>query len=127
FLGGSNLAIVGTSQHPHAAWKLIKYLTGLESQVRHARHIGMLPSRYSALETLLAQAPASVAEVFRHSLRVARTLPCAATLGTIERIIGRASQQLMANVRENRYDERTLTESMTAAGKEADYILSLYE
>ena len=68
-----------------------------------------------------------VAEVFRHSLRVARTLPCAATLGTIERIIGRTSQNLMTAVRENRYDETVLTQEMTAAAKEADYILSLYE
>lgn len=127
YLGGSNLAIVSTSQHPHAAWKLIKFLTSLESQVRHCRQIGMLPSRYSALEELLEAAPVRVAEVFRHSLRVARTLPCAATLGTIERIMGRTSQSLMNAVREGRYDEGLLTQEMTAASKEADYILSLYE
>ena len=127
FLGGSNLAIVSTSQHPHAAWKLIKFLTGIESQVRHSRQIGMLPSRYSALEELLASAPVRVAEVFRHSLRVARTLPCAATLGTIERIMGKTTQNLMTAVRENRYDETVLAQEMTTAAKEADYILSLYE
>ena len=127
YLGGSNLAIVSTSQHPHAAWKLIKFLTGVESQVRHSRQIGMLPSRYSALEELLASAPVRVAEVFRHSLRVARTLPCAATLGTIERIMGRTTQNLMTAVRENRYDETVLAQEMTTAAKEADYILSLYE
>lgn len=127
YLGGSNLSIVSASQHPHAAWKLIKFLTGVEAQVRHSRQIGMLPSRYSALEKLLAGAPASVADVFRHSLRVARTLPCAATLGAIERIIGRSSQKLMGAVREGRYNEKMLTEEMAAAGKETDYILSLYE
>ncbi|MFA5976524.1 MAG: extracellular solute-binding protein [Elusimicrobiota bacterium] len=127
FLGGSNLAIVSTSQHPHAAWKLIKFLTGMEAQVRHSRQIGMLPSRYSALEKLLAVAPPPVAEVFRHSLRVARTLPCAATLGAIERIMGRATQKLIAAVRENRYDEKLLTEAMASAARESDYILSLYE
>jgi len=127
FLGGSNLAIASTCQHPNAAWKLIKFLTGVESQVRHSRHIGMLPSRYTAFEKLLAAAPPHVAEVFRHSLRVARTLPCAATLGTIERIIGRASQNLITAVRENRYDQQILDAEMAAAGKEADYILSLYE
>jgi multiple sugar transport system substrate-binding protein len=127
YLGGSNLAIVSTSQHPHAAWKLIKFLTSVESQVRHSKQIGMLPSRYTALEELLQAAPARVAEVFRHSLRVARTLPCAATLGTIERILGRASQNLMGAVRENRYDERVLNEEIAAAAREADYILSLYE
>jgi len=127
FLGGSNLGICSTSQHPNAAWKLIKFLTGPDSQVRHSRQIGMLPSRYSALEALLASAPARVAEVFRHSLRVARTLPCAATLGTIERILGRASQNLIADVRVNRYDEAALSREISAAAKEADYILSLYE
>ncbi len=127
YLGGSNLAICSTSQHPHAAWKLIKFLTSADSQVRHSRHIGMLPSRYSALESLLASAPTPVAEVFRHSLRVARTLPCAATLGTIERIIGRASQNVINKVRTNQYDEATVTREITAAAKEADYILSLYE
>ena len=125
YLGGSNLAIVNNSQHPSAAWKLIKFLTGVESQVRHSKQIGMLPSRYSALEELLSAAPSRVAEVFRHSLRVARTLPCAATLGTLERIIGRTSQSLMSAVRENRYDERLLTEEMTAAGKEADHFVPL--
>jgi len=62
---------------------------GLEAdQIPHGRNpsaaqpqIGMLPSRYSALEELLQSAPTAVADVFRHSLRVARTLPCAATLG----------------------------------------------
>ena len=127
YLGGSNLAIVSTSQHPHAAWRLIKFLTSMESQVRHSKQIGMLPSRYSALEQLLAAAPARVGEVFRHSLRVARSLPCAATLGTIERIIGRVSHDLMAAVREDRYEEKILNEAMAAAGKEANYILSLYE
>jgi len=127
YLGGSNLAIVRTSQHPHAAWKLIQFLTGAESQVRHCRQIGMLPSRYTALESLLASAPPAVAEVFRHSLRVARTLPCAATLGTIERILGRVSQDLMVAVRENRYDDKILADQMTNAAKESDYILSLYE
>lgn len=127
FLGGSNLGIVSSSQHPHAAWKLIKFLTGVQSQVRHSKQIGMLPSRYTALEELLASAPAGVAEVFRHSLRVARTLPCAATLGTIERILGKVSQDLMSAVRENRYDDRVLKETLQSAAKEADYILSLYE
>jgi len=74
----------------------------------------MLPSRYTAMEELLSTAPVHVAEVFRHSLRVARTLPCAATLGTIERIIGRVSQNLMAAVRENRYDETLLMNEITA-------------
>jgi hypothetical protein len=95
--------------------------------VRHSRQIGMLPSRYSALEELLTAAPVRVAEVFRHSLRVARTLPCAVTLGTVERIMGRTSQALLAAVRENRYDEMLLNQVMVAAAKEADYILSLYE
>ena len=127
YLGGSNLAIVTNSQHPHAAWKLIKFLTSSPSQVRHSRQIGMLPSRYTALEELLATAPVRVAEVFRHSLRVARTLPCAATLGTIERIFGRTTQGLMNAVREGRYEQAVLNQEMTAAAKEADYILSLYE
>lgn len=127
FLGGSNLSIVSASQHPHAAWKLIKFLTGVESQVRHSKQIGMLPSRYAAVEELLSLAPVRVAEVFRHSLRVARTLPCAATLGTIERILGRAMQKLITAVRDDRYDEHTLINTVTNAAKEADYILSLYE
>jgi multiple sugar transport system substrate-binding protein len=127
YLGGSNLAIVMASQHPHAAWKLIQHLTSAEAQVRHSRQIGMLPSRYSALEELLSSAPVRVAEVFQHSLRVARTLPCAATLGTIERIVGRATQNLMAAVRENRYDQTVLSHELSSASKEADYILSLYE
>src|SRR5439155_1969192 len=127
YLGGSNLAIISSSQHQHAAWKLIQFLNSVESQVRHSRQIGMLPSRYKALEELLASAPVRVAEVFRHSLRVARTLPCAATLGTIERILGRVTQNLMAAVREGRYDETLLAQEMANAAKEADYILSLYE
>jgi multiple sugar transport system substrate-binding protein len=118
YLGGSNLGIASNSQHPHAAWKLIKFLTSSDSQVRHSRHIGMLPSRYTAMEELLASAPVRVAEVFRHSLRVARTLPCAATLGTIERIIGRVTQNLIAAVRENRYDQALLAQEMAAAAKE---------
>jgi multiple sugar transport system substrate-binding protein len=127
FLGGSNLAIAANSQHPHAAWKLIKFLTSSESQVRHSRQIGMLPSRYTALEELLTAAPTRVAEVFRHTLRVARTLPCAATLGTLERIVGRITQTLVGVVRDNRYNETVLTHEMTDGAKEADYILSLYE
>ncbi len=127
YLGGSNLAMNMGSQHPHASWKLIKFLTSPEAQVRHSKQIGMLPSRYSALDELLTLAPVKVAEVFRHSLRVARTLPCAATLGTIERIVGRATQNLMGAVRENRYDQATLSHELASAAKEADYILSLYE
>ncbi len=127
FLGGSNLAITHLSQHPEGAWKLIRFLVGTESQTRHARQIGMLPSRYSALEKLLSSAPGPVADTFRHSLRVARTLPCAATLGTIERILGNASQRLITAVCENRYSEQLLNEEMSSAAKEADYILSLYE
>jgi multiple sugar transport system substrate-binding protein len=127
YLGGSNLAITSLSQHPEGAWKLIKFLIDPASQVRHSRRIGMLPSRYSALEKLLTSAPASVADVFRQSLRVARTLPCAATLGTIERILGNVSQRLITAVCENRYTEKLLAEEMTASAKEADYILSLYE
>jgi multiple sugar transport system substrate-binding protein len=127
YLGGSNLAITHLSQHPEGAWKLIKHLLDPESQVRHAKQIGMLPSRYSALEKLLASAPAPVADAFRHSLRVARTLPCAATLGTLERILGQASQRLITAVCEDRYTEALLAEEMNDAAKEADYILSLYE
>lgn len=127
FLGGSNLAISRTSQHPHAAWKLIQFLASTASQTRHCRQIGMLPSRYSALEALLSAAPPAVAEVFRESLRIARTLPCAATLGTLERIIGRTSKELMVAVRENKYDEDLLQRKMSSAAKESDYVLSLYE
>jgi multiple sugar transport system substrate-binding protein len=127
YLGGSNLAITSISQHPEGAWKLIKFLIDPASQVRHSRQIGMLPSRYSALEKLLTGAPAHITDVFRQSLRVARTLPCAATLGTIERILGNVSQRLITAVCENRYSERLLGEEMAQASKEADYILSLYE
>jgi multiple sugar transport system substrate-binding protein len=127
YLGGSNLAITNLSQHPEGAWKLIKHLIDAPAQVRHSRQIGMLPSRYSALEDLLSSAPPEVAETFRQSLRVARTLPCAATLGTIERILGKVSHRLMTAVCENRYNEGLLGEEMGLAAKEADYILSLYE
>jgi multiple sugar transport system substrate-binding protein len=127
YLGGSNLAITSFSPHPEGAWKLIKFLSATPAQVRHSRQIGMLPSRYSALEKLLATAPEPVADVFRHSLRVARTLPCAATLGTIERILGKVSQSLITSVCDNRYSERLLADEMSQAAKEADYILSLYE
>ncbi len=127
YLGGSNLAIVSTSQHPHAAWKLIKFLTGAQSQVRHSKQIGMLPSRYTALEELLRSAPAPVADAFRQALRLARTLPCASTLGTLERIIGRVTQNVMASVREERYGEKFLEDEMRMAAEEASYILSLYE
>jgi multiple sugar transport system substrate-binding protein len=127
FLGGSNLAIVNNSRHTEAAWKLISFLTGVHSQVRHSREIGMPPSRYTALEELLASAPAEVAEGFRHSLRIARTLPAAASLGTIERIIGRANQELIGAVRDGRYSESMLQATMTEAAREATYILSLYE
>jgi multiple sugar transport system substrate-binding protein len=127
FLGGSNLAITSASAHPEGAWKLIKFLIDAPSQVRHARQIGMLPSRYSALEKLLATAPTAVADVFRQSLRVARTLPCAATLGTIERILGKVTHRLLTSVCEDKYDEKLLADEMTQAAKEADYILSLYE
>ncbi len=127
YLGGSNLAIVSTTKHPEAAWALIKFLTGPASQVRHSRQIGMLPSRYTALEELLSIAPPTVAEVFRQSLRVARTFPCAATLGTLERILGRVSLNLITAVRENRYNEKVVADQLSAAAKEANYILSLYE
>lgn len=127
YLGGSNLAITSSSQHPEGAWKLIKFLLDPDGQVRHSRAIGMLPSRYSSLERLLSAAPPPVAETFRQSLRVARTLPCAATLGTIERILGKVSQRLMNAACENHYSEKLLHDEMTQASKEADYILALYE
>jgi hypothetical protein len=41
--------------------------------------------------------------------------------------MGRTTQSLMTAVRENRYSEMVLAQEMTAAAKEADYILSLYE
>jgi multiple sugar transport system substrate-binding protein len=127
YLGGSNLGIVSSSPHPDAAWKLIKFLIGVDSQLRHSRKIGMLPSRYKALEPLLSSSPNEVADVFRNSLRVARTLPCAATLGTIERILGRTSTELMDTVRDRSYTKDVLSAKMQAAAREADYVLSLYE
>jgi multiple sugar transport system substrate-binding protein len=127
YLGGSNLALTSLSSHPEGGWKLIKFLISPESQVRHSKQVGMLPSRYSALERLLSSAPPPVADVFRQSLRVARTLPCAATLGTIERILGKVTQRLITAVCEDRYSERLLSDELGQAAKEADYILSLYE
>lgn len=127
YLGGSHLAIASLSPHPEAAWKLIRYLTDGPSQARHSRDIGMLPSLYSALEQFLAEAPSQVAEVFRHSLRIARTLPSVVTLGTVERILGRVSQRLMDAVRDNRYSSKLLAEEMSRSADEADYILSLYD
>ena len=63
--------------------------------------------RLDELDLVHHQAEA-IAEVFRHSLRVARTLPCAATLGTIERILGKVSQSLITAVCDNRYSEKLL-------------------
>lgn len=48
FLGGSNLSVWKTSQHPQAALEWIRFLTGEDSQRRYVSGIGLWPARLSA-------------------------------------------------------------------------------
>jgi len=61
YLGGSNLAITSVSSTRNRL-EAGQIFNQHPSQVRHSRQIGMLPSRYSALEKLLSDAPEPVSD-----------------------------------------------------------------
>src|SRR5262249_8162962 len=44
-LGGSNLAINAHSDHPHAAYALVEYLTRPEQMIERAKAVGQFPAR----------------------------------------------------------------------------------
>ncbi len=48
FVGGSNLAILKSCPNPEEAFKLVKFLTANESQLRYTQNIGMLPATKTA-------------------------------------------------------------------------------
>lgn len=58
-LGGWNLMVAAGSRHPREAWKLIDYLTGIESQTFMALQSGRLPTRHAvyAAPEVRQQAP----------------------------------------------------------------------
>jgi multiple sugar transport system substrate-binding protein len=72
-LGGAQLAINGNSEHPEAAWTVIRYLTAPEQMLERARGVGQFPTRPSLyddpeLARALAIPPAQARAVIEHAV-----------------------------------------------------------
>lgn len=127
FLGGSHLAVTSVSPHPEEAAAWIRFLTEPASQLRHARAIGALPPRYSALEQLFQAPSQEVGAVFRRSLDYARTFHSVSLmLGTMERILCEHIDTLVQELLNHRYTDELLRETLAKAADETNHVLALY-
>jgi multiple sugar transport system substrate-binding protein len=101
------------------------YLSSPESQVLHARAIGMLPCRQAEMPGLFARHPA-IGRLFLESLTYARILPQVPTLGTLERLFSRCSADIIRMIIDRSYTPAKLQSALDAAAQETNFILSLY-
>lgn len=77
-LNGGALVIAAQSKHPQEAWELVKYLTGVKSQVLRARlDPSAVPSRQSVAisEIFMGQIPPQHNQVSLDTLRYGRAMP----------------------------------------------------
>lgn len=86
FVGGSNLTVWNTSEHPEEAMALMNFLLSTESQVRYATTIGMLPTTVEAL------ADPAITEDPMYSLLIpavenGKSYPALASWGAIENVL----------------------------------------
>ena len=71
FLGGSHLAILGSSQHPVEAMALVEFLTARDSQERVSSETGLLPANTTAATVTTG----AVADAFQQALASGRQYP----------------------------------------------------
>jgi len=126
FFGGSNLAVTKYCKQMEEAIELIKFLTSTPSQTRHAVSVGMFPATMSGFQGFFGHNE-EAGSIFKKSLTFARTLPKVLTLATIEKIIGTMCENVLNDIRYNRYNDSLLQEHLNQAAEEANYILSIYE
>jgi multiple sugar transport system substrate-binding protein len=125
YLGGSHLAVSALTRYPEESWTLTRYLCSAESQLLHARAVGMLPCRQSELPGLFTRHP-QVGRVFLESLTYARILPQVPTLGTFERVFQRCTSDIIKSIVDKQLTPARLQNALEDAAQETNYILSLY-
>ncbi|HEY4722037.1 MAG TPA: extracellular solute-binding protein [Anaerolineae bacterium] len=99
FVGGSNLVVWRHTQHEGDALKLVKFLTGKQSQVHNPR-VGMLPVRLETLaEPSFTDNPANA--LMGQVVRAGRSFPSLRAWGLIEDKLSSAFTQVWAEILES--------------------------
>lgn len=83
FFGGSNLAIMKSSQHEAAAYEFVRWLTGDKSQEQYVNQVGLIPARNSSAKAAVFTGNANL-QAFLNQLNRGRSYPTIAAWGQIE-------------------------------------------
>lgn len=125
FLGGSNLAVLSSSQKKDEAWQLVKFLSDSNRQLDHARAIGALTARLASAEKLFEGHP-EVKKVFWDSIGHARRLPRLIPLGSVEQIVSEMCGRVLGTIRARRYNHMLLREMIDQSSQDVDTVLSIH-
>lgn len=126
FLGGSNLAVFSGSQNKEISWDLIRFLSHPARQLSHAKSIGMLTARLGGFDDLFQNNPAAK-KIFWDSLGHARRLPRLVELGSVEQIVYKLGEKVLAMVRANQYSHKKLFDEINNSNNGIAAVLSLHK
>ncbi len=124
YIGGSHLAVTTRTRHPEAAAALAVFLSSADSQKRYLSRTGLLPSLPAIWDEFFPGRPREL-DVFRRSLRHARTLPPIPAMGSVERSMLVFTQEVLSLLRKRAFSPARLRGRVKALTEEIDYMQAL--
>jgi multiple sugar transport system substrate-binding protein len=125
FVGGSNLMMFKSSRHKNEAWRLIKYLSRDDVQLKYARIMGMFPAR---LQPQQKQGKVDANQrAFYTAITHGRTYAPIPQWGPIENVYKTRFGNILdmaAGQGRNPYNRSTLVAELQAAAREANALLA---
>jgi multiple sugar transport system substrate-binding protein len=125
FVGGSNLMMFESTEHPNEAWELIKFLSQDQVQTEYADLMGMFPARTEPQQAIGQSDPNH--EAFFQAIQQGRTYAPIPQWGQIENAFkGRFGNILdsAAGKGSGSYSPELIQQQLDEAAKEADGLLA---
>jgi ABC-type glycerol-3-phosphate transport system substrate-binding protein len=125
YLGGVNLGITKKGAHKQNALKLLKWLTGVESQAKYAAGTEVFPALDASFQNFLLSSPRRI-QSYAQIIADCFTLPSCMAAGTVMEVLGSLLGAVSTAVVRNEYGKSFLQSEIKKAKEEADNILRLY-
>ena len=125
YCSGSNLVISKFTENHDLAWEFVRFMCSFESQVRHSRATGNLPSSVRAFDKLYSgknDKNLILKQSYKKDSRLYRQVP---TWATIEMILCEGLFKITEALEKKSYSTKYLKQVMNKSAATVDYILDL--
>ncbi|MDR0645939.1 MAG: extracellular solute-binding protein [Elusimicrobiota bacterium] len=125
YLSGVNLGIIKTGAGKESALKFLKWISGVENQIKYASMAEVFPAAEESFESFMLFSPERM-QTYNHIIAESASLPNLMATGTVMEVLGEVLMSVVNAIVTSRYSEDILKSELKKAALEVSNILGLY-